>query len=393
MPFALLKLAKNHNLSRASERFGLIKPIKDEVIWVHCVSVGEFLAAKVLIDALLKKHKVLVTTTTKTGSDCVIKHYQNKVFHQYFPFDCPLIIKRYLKQIKPKMLLLLETEIWANLINQLHHQNTPILLVNARLSSRSMQKYKNWIPKLTKQTLNKISLIAAQNQNSAQRFEELGANKRQVVITGNIKFDQNFYSNTKQIKMPISKQKKVLLFASTHEGEEEQILKSFTKIKTTFNALLVIVPRHPQRFNQVFELIKSQQLTACKRSDNQINTNCEVMLGDSMGEMMSYFNAADVVFMGGSLNNTGGHNMLEPAALAKPILFGESVFNFAEISQDLLTQNAAIQVQNADALFTQILNLLNNPQKAKTLGENAHKYLQSKQGTTKKLMQQIALFL
>jgi 3-deoxy-D-manno-octulosonic-acid transferase len=380
---------------RMGERLGFIDAIQDNVIWVHCVSVGEFKAAIVLIDALIYQyphHKILVTSTTPTGSKAVTEHYKNAVLHLYFPFDVSFIVKRYVKKINPDLCVLLETEIWPNLIYTLNKNNIPSLLVNARLSERSLKKYQK-APLFSKQTLNKLSVIAAQNQNSAQRFIELGVNKSKVATMGNIKFDLNPTVN-KTVSEELGAlvgNRKIVVFASTHKGEEAKIIEAY--IKNKIDALLIIIPRHPERFNEVYKLAKKNALKIAKRSNNQPCADCEILLGDSMGEMMSYFNIADVVFMGGSLVNTGGHNMLEPAALAKPILFGANVFNFSEISADLLTENGAIQVQTADELMTEITLLLNSNQQSKDLGDNAKQYFQSKQGTTKKLMQQIDRFL
>ncbi|MBW5290688.1 MAG: Lipid IVA 3-deoxy-D-manno-octulosonic acid transferase [Candidatus Ruthia sp. Asou_11_S2] len=383
---------------RINERLGLIAKIQVPVIWVHCVSMGEFKAAIIIIDQLIKQypgHKLLITTTTPTGSDAVISHYQNKVLHLYFPYDLPLIVRRYIKKINPKICLLLETEIWPNLIHELNKNNIPTLLINARLSQQSKEKYQKFTSNLIKQTLNKLSLIAAQNQNSANRFIELGTKNNNVIMTGNIKFDQNTKPDTtisNALQAIISKRKTVI-FASTHEGEEAQIINEYLKHKHTINALLVIIPRHPERFDAVYKLAKNANLNVIRRSENQPAQNAQILLGDSMDEMMSYFDIADIVFMGGSLSNTGGHNMLEPAALAKPIIFGPNVFNFTEISSDLLKQNAAIQIQNMTGLFKKIIVLLNDEKQYKVLGNNAQQYLYSKQGAVENTLQLIKKFL
>ena len=383
---------------RIFERLGFINKIPVPIIWVHCVSVGEFRAATVLIDQLIlnySDHRILVTTTTPTGSQAVLEHYQSEVLHFYFPFDLPLIVNRYIKKINPAICILLETEIWPNLIHALNKNNIPCLLVNARLSQRSLEKYQKFAQNLAQQTLNKLTVVATQNQNSANRFIELGADTGKVVATGNIKFDQNPSADktiSKKIKT-ITGKRKVVVFASTHKGEEAQIIDAYLNHKDNINALLVIIPRHPERFNEVYKLVQKHQLNIVKRSINKSCKDCDILLGDSMGEMMSYFEVADIVFMGGSLNNTGGHNMLEPAALSKPILFGPNVFNFAEISSDLLEQNGAIQVSNADDLFKSIAVLLTDTKTAKTLGNNANQYFQSKQGAVNKLIEQVRLSL
>ncbi len=375
---------------RISERLGIIDTIPVPIIWLHCVSVGEFRASITLIDKLIKKypeHKILITTTTPTGSKTLTDHYQNQVLHLYFPFDLGFIVNKYIKKINPEICILLETEIWPNLIHILNKNNIPTLLINARLSAKSLAKYQKFAPNLAKQTLNKLTLIATQNQNSAERFIELGANKNKVKNTGNIKFDQNPKTDkvaSKEIKKIVGK-RRVVAFASTHRGEEEEIINSYLKYGN-IDALLVVIPRHPERFNEVYKLSKNKDINIIKRSSNKTAEDAQILLGDSMGEMMSYFDVADIVFMGGSLNNTGGHNMLEPAALAKPIIFGPNVFNFAEISADLLNKKASIQVQNADELFKEIVKLLDNDRKVKTLGENANQYFKSKQGAVKNII-------
>ena len=375
---------------RISERLGIIDTIPVPIIWLHCVSVGEFRASITLIDKLIKKypeHKILITTTTPTGSKALTDHYQNQVLHLYFPFDLEFVVNKYIKKINPEVCILLETEIWPNLIHILNKNNIPTLLINARLSAKSLAKYQKLAPDLAKQTLNKLTLIATQNQNSAERFIELGANKSKVKNTGNIKFDQNPKTDkvaSKEIKKIIGK-RRVVAFASTHKGEEEKIINSYLKY-SNIDALLVIIPRHPERFNEVYKLAKNKDINIIKRSSNKTAEDAQILLGDSMGEMMSYFDIADIVFMGGSLNNTGGHNMLEPAALAKPIIFGPNIFNFTEISADLLNKKASIQVQNADELFKEIVKLLDNDRKVRTLGENANQYFKSKQGAVKNII-------
>lgn len=400
LPLALLRLLfkalkVNSYRKRLGERLGFIKAITQPVIWVHCVSVGEFRAVIVLINALIKiypNHKILITSTTHTSSKAIIDHYQNQVLHTYFPFDIGFIVKCYIKKIQPDLCLLLETEIWPNLIHTLHKNKVPILLINARLSQRSFNKYRRF-KNLTAQTLKKISLIAAQNQNSAQRFIELGTNKERVMVSGNIKFDQTLSADialTNSLKNLIGK-RKVVVFASTHKGEEKAILNAY--LKKPIDALMIIIPRHPERFNKVFKLAKKNQLSVAKRSDNKLCKDCQILIGDSMGEMMTYFTVADVVFIGGSLIKSGGHNMLEPAALSKPILFGPHVFNFSEISSALLKQQGAIKVQNANQLLEETTQLLANDKVRKNLGNNANQYFKSQQGALKTLVKQIEKLL
>ncbi len=375
---------------RILERLGFVQKINAPVIWIHCVSVGEFRASITLIDTLIKQHpqhKILVTTTTPTGSSALKQHYKNQVLHYYFPFDLSLIVKRYIKRINPSLCILMETEIWPNLIHALKQRNISSILINARLSRRSLEKYQKFTPKLISKTLNQLTLIATQNQNSATRFIQLGVVENKVINTGNIKFDLNPTANsatTETLKQIIGP-RKVITFASTHAGEEAEIIKHYVKVKEQIDALLVIIPRHPERFNEVEKLAKNADLTVARRSNATPNNTAQILLGDSMGEMLSYFAISDIVFMGGSLNQTGGHNMLEPAAHSKAIIFGPNVFNFAEISADLLNNQASIQVQNAQALFTQIISLLGNSQQLEVLGKNAKQYFDSQKGAVKKI--------
>jgi 3-deoxy-D-manno-octulosonic-acid transferase len=372
------------------ERLGFINKIPVPIIWIHCVSVGEFKASIILVDALIKqypKHRILITSTTPTASNAIKQHYDNLVLHLYFPFDLGFIVKRYIKQVRPEICILMETEIWPNLIHALNKNNIPSILINARMSERSFNKYQKFASSLMSESLNKLSLIATQNQNSANRFIQLGASNNNVVNVGNIKFDQNYQaqqSSTKALKKIINN-RMAITFASTHEGEERQIINSFLQVKDKINALLIIVPRHPERFNAVEKIAKTLGLTIERRSGAKSATKSQILLGDSMGEMLSYFTVSDIVFMGGSLSNTGGHNMLEPASIAKPIIFGPNVFNFAEISSDLLSQQGAIQVQNSDELFEKIITLMNDKEQRKTLGDKAKQYFNSQQGTVEKL--------
>jgi 3-deoxy-D-manno-octulosonic-acid transferase len=388
LPVAILKLLKKQKTKRLGERLGFVPKNNQKITWIHCVSVGEFLAARVLIDALLSTHKILITTTTQTASDQVLKTYSTQVMHLYFPFDCPDIIQRFIRRIRPEKVLIMETEIWPNLLHYLHKKQIPSFIINARLSEKSFKKYHKY-PNFSRETLNKISKILTQDTQSQARFSKLGVEKNILETVGNIKFDQKSVVDAhtiKQLKSFIGA-RQVVCFASTHENEEAQIFKAY--LKNPFSALLLIIPRHPERFELVYELAKSQNLSIVKRSQISTSCNTQVLLGDSMGEMMQYFSLSDVVFMGGSLNLTGGHNMLEPAALSKAILFGNNVFNFTKIAHELLQKNAAYQVQNADELLQKIHCLLNDSDIKESLGNNAKNYFQSQQGALAKILMHI----
>ena len=404
LPFSLVRLLfksiNNPNYrQRIAERLAIIVNVPVPIIWVHCVSVGELKAATVLIDQLIDNHpdhRVLVTSTTPTGSRAVTQYFQQRVLHFYFPYDVPIIVNRYINKINPSICILLETEIWPNLIHSLNKKEIPVMLVNARLSERSLSKYQRFAKKLSEKTLNQLTLIAAQNINSAKRFIELGASKEKVLAAGNIKFDQKLItdiSTTKEISAFVNKPN-VIIFASTHRGEESKIIRSYIDNKESLkDSLLVIIPRHPERFNEVYKLAKKNKLNVVKRSSNKPEKDAQILLGDSMGEMMSYFKVCDIAFIGGSLNNTGGHNMLEPAALSKPIIFGPNVFNFSEISSSLVSQNAAIQVKNEGELFVVIKRLIDNKQEMQELGKNAHKFFSQQKGASKLISDRIKSLL
>mgnify|MGYP005624291705 CR=1 FL=1 len=400
LPFALLRIllrdAKNSNwIRKLKNQLGFVPKIPGKVIWLHCVSVGEFNAAKPLIDMIFINfplHQIVISTTTITGSEAVEKYYKSQVIHCFFPFDVPFIVSSFLKKIKPVACILLETEIWPNLITKLKHKNIPVMLVNARLSKKSYKKYKKFSPKLINMTLNNLSLICSQNESSSKRLISLGATNN-IITTGSLKFDSNEPNNSETIQAlkNITGDRKIVVFASTRKGEEFQIIKSYLKLKSKFNALLIIIPRHPERFNEVFSMANETGLNVKRRSlGGHCEQDTDILIGDSMGEMMSYLNISDIAFIGGSLTNNGGQNMLEAASLSKPIIFGPSVFNFEEISKRLLDDGSAIQVRNAEELMKTISELLLDDEKRRLIGESAKTTFENNRGATTKIFNAIA---
>jgi len=401
LPFALLRILLKDTKSsswvrKLKNQLGYVPKTSGKVIWFHCVSVGEFNAAKPLIDKIFLKfplHQIVITTTTITGSEAVENHYKSRVIHCFFPFDVPFIVSLFLKKIKPLACILLETEIWPNLITKLKHQNIPIMLVNARLSDRSFKKYNKFAPKLVNSTLNSLSIICSQNESSLKRFISLGASKKNITITGSLKFDSNEPKNleTIQVLKKITGDRKIVAFASTREGEELQIIKNYLAFKNKFNALLLIIPRHPERFNEVFNMAIENGLNVKRRSlVDHCEKDTDILIGDSMGEMMSYFSICDIAFIGGSLSNNGGQNMLEAASLSKPIIFGPSVFNFEEISKKLLDDGSAIQVSSAEELMKTICELLLDNEKRKLIGQSAKTTFENNRGALAKVFKAIA---
>ena len=400
LPIAILKLIVKERKSpfwkvKLKNQLGFVTKTSGKVIWVHCVSVGEFNAARPLIDQILDiypEHKLAITTTTITGAEAVRNHYQDRVIHYFFPFDLPFIVGSFVNKINPVACILLETEIWPNLINNLNKKAIPVMLINARLSERSLNKYQKFSSKLVQKTINQLTLIGSQNDPSSERFLSLGALPDKVVTVGNLKFDSNEKDNpnTTQSLQQMIGQRRVVVFASTREGEEKKIIQSYVNLKEKFDALLIIVPRHPERFDEVFNLIVDSGLKVKRRSHGlRCNESIQVLLGDSMGELLSYYSVCDIAFIGGSLIDTGGQNMLEAAAASKPILFGPSVFNFEQIAQLLLEKDAAIQVGDADDLMKTICGLLLDDTKRQKLGENAKNSFEKNRGAIDRLMKLI----
>ena len=400
LPIAILKLIAKERKSpfrkaKLKNQLGFVTKTSGKVIWVHCVSVGEFNAARPLIDQILDiypEHKLAITTTTITGAEAVRNHYQDRVIHYFFPFDLPFIVGPFVNKINPVACILLETEIWPNLINNLNKKAIPVMLINARLSERSLNKYQKFSSKLVQKTINQLTLIGSQNDPSSERFLSLGALPDKVVTVGNLKFDSNEKDNpnTTQSLQKIVGERHVVVFASTREGEEKKIIQSYVNLKDKFDALLIIVPRHPERFDEVFNLIVDSGLKVKRRSDGLgCDESIQVLLGDSMGELLSYYSVCDIAFIGGSLIDTGGQNMLEAAAASKPILFGPSVFNFEKIAQLFLEKDAAIQVGDADDLMKTISALLLDDTKRQKLGENAKNSFEKNRGAVDRLLKLI----
>ena len=400
LPIAILKLIVKERKSpfwkvKLKNQLGFVTKTASKVIWVHCVSVGEFNAARPLINQLLDiypEHRLAITTTTITGAEAVRNHYKNRVIHYFFPFDLPFIVGPFINKINPVACILLETEIWPNLINNLNKKAIPVMLVNARLSERSLNKYQKFSSNFIQKTINQLTLIGSQNERSSERFLSLGVSPDKVVTVGNLKFDSNEKDNPNitQSLQKIVGERRVVVFASTREGEEKKIIKSYVNTKDKFDALMIVIPRHPQRFDEVFNLLVDSGLDVKRRSHGLIcDENTQVLLGDSMGELLSYYSVCDIAFIGGSLVDTGGQNMLEAAAASKPILFGPSVFNFEQIAQSMLETDSAIQVDDADNLMKTLSGLLLDDTKRVKLGENAKNLLEKHRGAVDRLLKLI----
>ena len=399
LPFTALKLLwrarkQAEYLQHWRERYGFYCiPINKPVIWLHCVSVGETRAATPLVKALLKKypnHQILLTHTTPTGRATSEQLFGDNVQRVYLPYDVPFAVHGFLKHFKPVIGVLMETELWFNLIAACKQHNIPLLLVNARLSERSARGYAK-LGKLARQGLQDLAEIAAQTQADAERFEQLGA--KQVSVAGNLKFEVippvDAVMQGQQLRTLFGNNRPIFLAASTREGEEAIILNAVVEIP---NLLTVIVPRHPQRFSEVEALLKARGIQYQKRSSLQqvVNNQTQVILGNTMGELFTYYASADICLVGGSLLPYGGQNLIEAMRMGKPVLIGEHTYNFKEVSVLALAQEAALLVKDAAKIRQTIENLLENPEKQAEMGAAGLAICMVSQGATEKTLSMIA---
>ncbi len=385
---------------RWTERFGFCRLPKQPYLWIHAVSVGEVQATLPLVRYLQQhfpQHSLLITTMTPTGAERVRTLFNGKVFHAYLPYDLPNAINRFLRHVQPSLLILMETELWPNLLHTCQHKNIPVILANARLSKRSSRRYQ-WVKWLIQPALTCVSTIAAQTDADANRFLSLGMRAMQIKVTGNLKFDQPIPDNLKIQAKTLKAQWKnrpVWIAASTHEGEEALILSALQTIKQNLpNSLLILVPRHPERFGKVAALCQSQNYTLIKHSEaTQITLNTDIYLGDTMGELLMLYATADVAFVGGSLVPVGGHNLLEPAALGLPIITGMHTFNFTAITLKLTRLGAAIQIKDSTELADAVNICLTNPNLRQQMGYQGKRVVQQNQGALQKLINVIECYI
>ena len=380
---------------RWRERFGIFQAptFTKPVVWLHTVSVGEFITAKPIIDHLLQRGDIelVITTTTPTASEQVHKSYQGHVFHVYSPYDLRLFINSFLRKIKPKITVILETELWPNTVKYCHKKNIPVLIVNGRLSEKSARGYHR-ISWLFLPMIRKISHIAVQNKTDAERFLSLGLAKDKTTITGSIKFDlaitNEMTAKAKELKekFSIDGKRKIIVAASTHRGEDKIILDAFLQVRESLpDCLLLLAPRHPDRFEDVYELCHSRNFKLARRSNHASPTiDDHILLCDTMGELLLMYGSADIAFVGGSLVNNGGHNYIEAAAWGIPILSGPSTFNFAQVSELLIHAEGMLIVHNQHELASTTIALLNDDRDRTRRGLAAFNVTLGNRGATKK---------
>ena len=401
LPFVPLKLLwrgfkQPAYLRHWGERFGFYNtPVNKATIWLHCVSVGETRAAEPLIKALQLQyplHQILITHGTPTGREASEALFGDSVQRVYLPYDVPFAVNKFLKHFQPKIGLLMETELWFNLIAACKQREIPLLLLNARLSEKSAKGYAK-LGKLAAEGLQNLAAIAAQTSEDANRLQTLGA--RHVSVTGNLKFDvkppADSLDKGLQLRGLLGVDRTVFLASSTRKGEEKHILEAVKGL----DVLTIIVPRHPQRFNDVEGIILKSGLSYQRRSNlvGPVDKRIQVILGDSMGELFTYYAACDFTFVGGSLLEYGGQNLIEAACMGKPILIGEHTFNFADVSENAIRAKAAIRVKNMAALRDRIQYLMHNTAKRDKMGEAALRFSAGSTGATVRMMKLIAQYL
>jgi len=383
---------------RWGERFGFVPKIELErkVIWVHSVSVGETLASVPMIKRLQSHYPealVVVTTMTPTGSARVRSIFGDSIYHVYAPYDLPDALTRFLSRIHPDLLVIMETELWPNMIHHCHRLDIPVIVANARLSERSAKGYQKFSG-LTLPMLQKLHCVAAQHCDDGDRFLALGLNETQLSVTGNIKFDVNLDDAIKNKAGELKAQwrgegqRPIFLAASTHRGEDQIILDGYEEIRAHYpDLLLVLVPRHPERFDEVAQLCLARGLKVVRRSEKVIPTlSDQVLLGDTMGELMLFFGACDLAFVGGSLVPVGGHNLIEPAIWSAPVLSGPHLFNFSEASRLLREAQGMVICEDAEAIAELVVSLLQDKQAAKRMGDAAKSVADNNRGALDKLL-------
>jgi 3-deoxy-D-manno-octulosonic-acid transferase len=358
------------------------------VIWVHAVSVGETRAAATLLAALHQKyphHQLVLTHTTPTGRATHLELPGVPLLRCYLPYDLPGLIRRFLNHFKPTLGLLMETEIWPNLVHACHHRRMPLWLVNARLSQKSATGYGRVQP-LTSHTLSLLSGIAAQTEADAERFRALGA--ANIHVVGNLKFDAALDRENAHQPLPqlAGLNRPVWLAASTREGEEALLLGLLPALRKT-GALLVLVPRHPQRFAGVAAMLSAQGIAFVRRSEEApLAADTEVLLGDSMGEMPRYYHSAQVVVMGGSLLPFGGQNLIEATAAGCPVLLGPHTYNFDAVARDAIACGAALRVQGMEDLALLLPSLLADPARLAVMKQAGLDFTERFRGATARIL-------
>ncbi len=382
--------------SRWGERFGFLPEleISRPVIWLHAVSVGEVEASTALINRLLRQYpqyQIIITTVTPTGAQTVQRHFASNVIHLYLPYDLPFSIRRFLWQLKPVLCVIMETELWPNLYYYCHKNQIPLVIANARMSLHSLNGYKKFAG-LMRTTLSCVTRIIVQSKLDADRFISLGCDPDALSIASNLKYDiempSDMYEKAQSLRKELFPNQPVWIAASTHDNEESLVLEAYEMILAKYSdCILILAPRHPQRFDKVAELCIKQGFNTVRKSTNvACDDTTQIFLLDTLGELQLYYGCADVAFVGGSLVPAGGHNMLEPAAIGVPIISGVHVDNFQEISQLLQQAGAILFIRDTSELAGKVTLLLSDAKLRARMAKRGKTLIGENRGSTDQLM-------
>jgi len=401
LPFVLLRLWWQGRKAPAlredwRHRLGLVPKLQGPVIWVHAVSVGETIAAGPMVRRLLARNlgaTILMTAMTDTGLAQARKMFGDQVAYAYAPYDTPGAIRRFLSRVNPRILVIMETEIWPNMIRQCRHKHVPVFLINARLSERSARGYER-VRGVVAPIIRSISWVAAQAEKDAERFRRIGVSPDKVEVTGSVKFDVDIPDAVRASAVALKQVlagRPVWVAGSTHAGEDEQLLEAHRSVLVRHpDALLIVVPRHPERFDTVADVIERQGFSLARRSQNESPADVQVYLGDTMGELMMLYGASDIAFVGGSLIERGGHNPLEPAAWGMPVFSGPHVFNFETVYQRLLEDTGVRLIANAHELARELSELMADESVRVGRGERALAVVNRNRGALDKVVEGVS---
>jgi 3-deoxy-D-manno-octulosonic-acid transferase len=380
----------------------------EESIWIHAVSVGEVLTARALISDLKRRYpqlRIFLSTTTLAGQQVARRNVQEVDAVFYFPFDLAFIVRRTLRLVKPRVFIMMETEIWPNLLRACKTLGVATVMVNGRISSRSYPRYR-LVRSLMRRVLADVDRFCMQSEESARRIIDIGADPAKVIVTGSLKFDSLHVAGAGAVEgrgqnrvlryFRMTSGRPVIVAGSTMRDEEAPMLQAFRSLKSSVNnPLLILAPRNPERFGEVVQMARSYAFVTARRTDLPIDSEprAEVVVLDTIGELAQVYQVATAVFVGGSLVDTGGHNVLEPAVFGKPIVFGPHMHNFKEIAEAFIAHDAAVQISSARGLEDALLALLTDPVRRARLGAAARALVESHRGAKEKSLAVIAQIL
>ncbi|MBI5748078.1 MAG: 3-deoxy-D-manno-octulosonic acid transferase [Nitrospinae bacterium] len=381
--------------------------INQSPIWIHAVSVGEVIASTSLIKSLRKEYpdiKIILSTVTDTGQQIAKERIKEADYIIYFPFDFSWSVKRALNTINPIICIIMETELWPNFLKEANKKAIPVAVINGRISERSFKRYR-MISLFMKSVLESVRLFSMQTEDDAKRIVALGADKRNVNVSGNIKYDNEFKDieeeKGKEIKntLEVNNSDRIFIAGSTHPGEEEMVVKLYSNILKNYpDFRLVIAPRHIDRVGEVEEIVKKMGLDTVRKTEllkgsrvkDQGSSNTKpIIILDTIGELSFMYSIADIVFVGGSLIPHGGQNILEPAFYKKPVIFGKYMMNFQEIAKEMILSGGGIQINNEEDLIREVGGLLNNKKKMIEIGEKGYQVIMKNRGALQKNLELI----